>query len=605
MVFVGLSWLAVRTKSATMDEPLHAIGAYLHVFERDDRINPEDPPLWKYWAMAANRPDSLPVDLGNELYARALGNTELGARFAVQMLYVDPGPKRAAAESFLDRSRLMMLLIGVALGTLVAWWGWKIAGGTCALVATALFALDPNFIGHAPLIKNDVSITLCFVATACAAWSVGRAVRWWNTALLAVLCGAALATKFSGVLVLPIVAALLAIRLLMPAPWNVFGRAMQRLTSKLLVAAALMVLTAAGGALVIWASYGFRFDPTTIPGQGLNLQSVVDKTKGNIFFLSHGHRFPSESELAAMSTPAVARAVEFAINRRALPYAYLYGFLYTYQSSLVRSAFLLGEHRYDGWWYYFPLAMLFKTPVATLLAAVTAGALALWLRPRCVDLWTTVCLLVPAVVYGAAALGTNLNLGLRHVFPVYPFVFLLVGRVAAAAQLRWPREVRRGVFVLVTALAIETFAAFPNYIAFFNTPARPFRLNLLSDSNFDWGQDLPLLKQWQDANPSKPLYLAYFGSARPEAYGIGYFNMPGGYFLRQDVTWPDEPGAVIAISATLLQGTHLPPSLQKYYAPLRKTAPREILGSIYLFDVPDPPLPRITREDLDMAPESR
>jgi 4-amino-4-deoxy-L-arabinose transferase-like glycosyltransferase len=596
--FAGLSWFAVRTKSPTMDEPLHAVGSYLHVFERDDRINPEDPPLWKYWAMAPHRRGSFPLDLSNEDYVRALKNTELGARFAVQTLYVNPHADRARADEFLDRSRAMMLLAGVALGGLVAWWGWKIAGATCALVATALFALDPNFIAHAPLIKNDVSITLCFLATAFAAWSVGRAVRWWNILLLGLLCGATLATKFSGVLMLPIVALLLAFRAALRSPWHVFGRVRTSRATKLLTAAGLMFLTIVCGVTVVWASYGFRFDPTPIPEQQFNLQSLIDKTKENKYFLSHDHRFPVADELPAMSTPALARGVELALGRRLLPYPYLYGFLYTYQSSLVRSGFLLGEHRVDGWWYYFPLAMLFKTPLATLLSIATALVALILLRSRAADPWTTACLTIPIIGYGASAMATNLNLGLRHVLPLYPFIYLLIGRLATRAQARWPRAFKPAAAVLAAALATESFAAFPNYIPFFNAVSRPFRLTLLSDSNLDWGQDLPLLKQWQDQNPSKHLYLAYFGSARPDSYDIGYFKIPGGYFLRPDLIWPDEPGGVIAISATLLQGTHLPPSLQKYYAPLRTTKPRAVLGdSIYLFDIPQPPLPRITRQD--------
>jgi hypothetical protein len=262
--------------------------------------------------------------------------------------------------------------------------------------------------------------------------------------------------------------------------------------------------------------------------------------------------------------------------------------------------------RVTGWWYYFPMAILFKTPLVT----VGAIALALTLAVRRVtraaaitldDWWKLACLLTPVVVYTAFALRTNLNLGLRHMFPVYPFIFLLVGWSVASVRWRWFKQL---AIAMVMLLAAETALAFPDFIPFFNAAFKPHRLKLLGDSNLDWGQDLPLLARWQEANPGKRLYLAYFGSAPPDVYGIRYDKIPGGYFLRPDITWPDEPGAVIAISATLLQGIHVPPSLQKYYAPLRAMQPREILGgSIYLYDVPQPPLKRITWQDLANDPK--
>jgi hypothetical protein len=98
------------------------------------------------------------------------------------------------------------------------------------------------------------------------------------------------------------------------------------------------------------------------------------------------------------------------------------------------------------------------------------------------------------------------------------------------------------------------------------------------------------LAQWRRRNPTQPLYFGYFGTTDPAVYGIDYLNLPGGFWLGPQFTWPDTraPGVVV-ISATLLQGVNTPPSLRYYYAPLRSLRPREILGgSIYLFDLPLP-----------------
>src|SRR5687768_16166166 len=60
-----LAWTAVRTKAPTYDEPLHALGAWHHLHDGDFRLNPEDPPLWHYWAALSNGRDALKVDTAN------------------------------------------------------------------------------------------------------------------------------------------------------------------------------------------------------------------------------------------------------------------------------------------------------------------------------------------------------------------------------------------------------------------------------------------------------------------------------------------------------------------------------------------------------------
>ena len=145
--------------------------------------------------------------------------------------------------------------------------------------------------------------------------------------------------------------------------------------------------------------------------------------------------------------------------------------------------------------------------------------------------------------------------------------------------------------ILAFGLAGETAGAFPDYIPFFNVAAGGWRhgLELLSDSNLDWGQDLIVLAAWQRAHPRAPLYLAYWGTADPEFYGISYRNMPGGYIFGPppQPPEPEGPACVVAISATTLQGVYLSPFGRDYYRPFRMSKPREVLGeSIYLFDYP-------------------
>jgi hypothetical protein len=263
-------------------------------------------------------------------------------------------------------------------------------------------------------------------------------------------------------------------------------------------------------------------------------------------------------------------------QRHVLPEGWLFGFLYTYASTLRRAEFLMGTVGRTGWWYYFPLAILFKTPTATLAALMIAPFFVLrWLfaPPPTEDsacaaadvpsAWTLTALALPPIIYFLAALSTNLNLGLRHILPIYPYLFISLGAGAARLLKRSPGPAFGLIALLMLALLAETLCAYPNYIAFFNLPSHVLGdgSHLLGDSNLDWGQDLPALADWQKQNPGQLLYFQYFGTADPRAYDVHYINLKGGWpFAGTHDLDPTKPG-VVAISVSNLQGIYLPRDL--------------------------------------------
>src|SRR5439155_14313412 len=82
--------------------------------------------------------------------------------------------------------------------------------------------------------------------------------------------------------------------------------------------------------------------------------------------LSHPDQNPTDEEVRAWQPNIVVRAILFADDHKLLPASWLHGLLFTRASILLRRTFLCGQYSITGWWYYFPLAMLFKTPLATL-----------------------------------------------------------------------------------------------------------------------------------------------------------------------------------------------------------------------------------------------
>jgi len=381
-------------------------------------------------------------------------------------------------------------------------------------------------------------------------------------------------------------------RALLGRPWIAMGRIVASRARRLLVGVALLTWSALASLGITWLCYGERYEPTPNPAQRLNMPLIAKAAARTELIAQDPSREPTEAQILAHAPSAFTRTILFGDRHRLLPQAWLAGLLDTYATTRVRSAFLLGEVRREGWWYYFPLAVLFKTPLATL--AVVAGALVASLILRAarrgvgVEPWTAICLSVPVLAYGLSLITSNLNLGLRHALPLYPFAYVLVGVVVARLWRIAPRATGAACAALLLGLALETARAFPNYIPFFNVAFESRRLHLLGDSNLDWGQDLKLLARWRRAHPDVRLYVCYFGGVDPRYY------VPDIVALRgtdppdlPQLPAPDAPG-VVAVSATHLQGIYRDAATSAFYRELaRRERPVAVLGgSIYLFEWP-------------------
>jgi hypothetical protein len=277
-------------------------------------------------------------------------------------------------------------------------------------------------------------------------------------------------------------------------------------------------------------------------------------------------------------------------NRHELfPQAWIEGFLFLYATSFIRMTWLCGHAAMVGWWYYFPLAMAFKTPLSTLLGLCIALGFWSWRRWGVFVRywWALCCVVVVPVVYMTAAMTMRLNLGLRHVLPVYPYLFILLGVTAACAWRRRPGITAVAAVILLAGLATETCCAYPDFIPFFNIASGGTRngWRLLGDSNVDWGQELPALAQWINDHPGYQLQLIYFGTADPRYYGIHYVPIEGGYAPPDQRPGQSNLPPVLAMSVTAWQNPFLPEKglLQS----LQKRKPLAVLGgSMYLFDRP-------------------
>ena len=235
------------------------------------------------------------------------------------------------------------------------------------------------------------------------------------------------------------------------------------------------------------------------------------------------------------------------------------------QNSVGEPAYLLGQISQHGWWYYFPVAFLVKTPAGLLLAAA-ASALLVW-RLREHRRWA-MALAAIATAYMTLCMFSGITIGHRHLLPIYPFLFVLAGIVLS--------HYRKLAVALVLLVAVESLAVFPHYLAFFNWPSGGPRAGpkYLVDSNLDWGQDAGRLGQYLSRNRIGRVCLSYFGNADLLYHGVEYTRVPAR---------PEDADCVVAISATPLHGLYVG---RETYAWLRARKPTATIGhSIYLYDL--------------------
>lgn len=266
---------------------------------------------------------------------------------------------------------------------------------------------------------------------------------------------------------------------------------------------------------------------------------------------------------------------------------YLRSLQYAYNHSKYGDYnFLFGTFSPNGWFYYFIIAFLVKTPTATL--AIILLSLFLFLKNR-KQLMMYIYIIVPSFVFFLASLFSTVNIGHRYILPVYPFLFIFAG-LLLSGEFAKGKIFRILTIICVPLLVYSNFKTYPHYLSYFNMlgggPERGHRIFV--DSNIDWGQDLKFLKKFLDDNNIDEIYFAYFGSVDPGYYGIKYRFIPSSF--DRYIEGADEPyklklpipeRKLFAVSVTYLYESIA-------YHWLQAMKPDAMAGySIYIYDITD------------------
>jgi tetratricopeptide (TPR) repeat protein len=425
--------------------------------------------------------------------------------------------------------RLPILLISMIGGIFVFKWAKELYGSRSGIFALFLYAFSPNILAHSRLITHDLGVSVFILIALYQFWKLRDRVTMGNLILSGVSLGLALSSKPTAVVLLP---------------------------------------------LYFLYTFSIPISSSTI---GVSTKFFTNKRGGYI-----------------LSFIIILLIFVIALYVFILSHGLNLGCIRNYLMSLFdlsgqiqgRPSFLMGKTG-RGWYHYFLVAFLIKTPIPTIIFILMS--IIFFKKIRNKRLSDEFLLIIPILTIFGVASYSRFNLGLRHILPIYPLLFVFVSKVANLRFHRSNGVLSFLIFILCWWYLVSSLKIYPHYLAYFNEfiggPENGYKY--LVDSNLDWGQDLKGLKRWMEREEIKEIYLAYFGVASRDYYGIKYQYLPSlGSGLYRGYTLPlDLDREILAISATTLQGVYSP-GRRDEYSWLRNYKPIANIGySIFIYDI--------------------
>jgi 4-amino-4-deoxy-L-arabinose transferase-like glycosyltransferase len=554
IIFLQLALMA-SMNSATWDEPDHVYSAYMQAKHGDFGLNPEHPPLIKFLGALPllNMQFKMPPLQGRTYRLEEATN---GRDF----LFGND------ANTILFRVRLATSTITILLALMVFLAAQEMFGTGAGLIALSLIAFDPTLLAHSALMTTDAGGACFMFASIYAFYRYAKSPSKTRLVLVGLTVGLALASKHSCVLLFPMLLLLGVAEVAWPhaAQREKAATSLGKRSLQFAAALVIIVLLSVG---VLWASYGFRYAARV---DGLQLNPVVR---------AQFARVPSHVEGVVLA--------EFA-RLHLLPESYLYGFAHILIQSNAFTSFVLGTIYPRPVWFYFPIAMVIKSTLTFLiLFAITVWAIA----TRRLSAWREILYMaLPAAVYMAFAMAGGMNIGVRHVLPIYVFLSVLI----AGAAWKLVQRDRRWLYAVVALLvfqAISVVHAFPAYISYANEAAGgPSAVHtLLSDSSSDWGQQMKAVKHYTDAHGIKTCWFAYFGQGVAD---FSYYGIPCKPLITADSLYFDGPHDMppaidgpVFMSAGVLSGFEFGPGALNPYEHFKQLKPEAVVDyGVFVFD---------------------
>lgn len=595
ILVVASAFFMVRTayqEPATMDELAHIPSGYGYTKLLDYRLNPEHPPLIKALSAIPLLFQDIKFPTDDKAWKDDLnGQWDMGKKF----LY-ESGNN---ADNIVFASRIFPIILTLLLIILIYIWANELMGRWWALLPTLLFGLSPTIIAHGHYVTTDVGAALgAFFATYAFVRFLLSPKRG-NVIFAGIALGIAELMKFSNVLLLPyfiiigiifLIFERIRIKNLGSEEKEIYIKTKN--VKKYIVQFFVILIIAL---LVIFAVYAlFTFN---YPHE----RQIAD----------------SQKILESFSPQWIAKISLFFTESSFLrPLGeYFLGFLMVFQRATGgNTGYFLGEVSNLGWWYYFPVVFFLKETIPTLLI-ILFGTLF-----SCIHIFKGIkkerslikrfseylgtnfaefSMFIFIVIYWVYSMKSPLNIGIRHLIPTLPFLYILAtsglktafntlfssnqqgiqsiqSKNFSVAGYTYERTdtkkvtMRRiGLGILIVWLIGETLFASPYFLSYFNqiggSTFGGFRY--VADSNYDWGQDLKRLKIWveeknNDTDPNndiKKIAIDYFGGGNPTYYlgsdRVVDWNSVKGNPRTENIEWLAVSGNILVQASGKKMGT--------------------------------------------------
>ncbi len=535
-----------RMTSSTWDEPHHLFDGYT-IWKLDDyRLNPEVPPLVKLTAAIPllRMQLKVPENEGRPVPLEAFRD---GRRF----VFGNGG------DRVLFPARMACMGFTLVLGLLIYLAGEEMFGAIAGLFALALFVFDPNFLANGALVTTDVGSACCFLAAMYSFYRYCRKPGWTRLVLAGLVVGLALVAKFTGIFLTPMLVLCVVLEGVIARSPRIFWRRLGALA---------VVGTIAW--VVLWSFYGFRYKAAPA---GYELNPALTPY------------------LAMMYDQGDAHVLGILAKHRVLPEAYIWGLENTKNIAYEDASYFWGKVDLHGNWAYFPVGFLIKSTLPLLILLCLLPVAWRWgLKKRTRELGF---LFIPVLVYFGISMSSDMDIGLRHLLPVYPFLYVAIGGTAVMLMdkdWRWSMVLA----ALLCWQVVTSYRVAPAYMAYGNEawggPSKVDRY--LGDANTDWGQQLKAVKAYLDERHITDCWFAYFpdGAIEVSDYGIPCKRLPTSdslWWLDLPMKVPPEIEGTVLISAGDLEGIELGDGALNPYESFREIKPTTVIQhGVYVYD---------------------
>ena len=452
-IFATLLIFGAKGDSQTADESVHIASGYLYTLG-DHKFNGEHPPLVNYiggWFVRLLAKPDISQNHETEQY-----------KYGEFLLYQSGNN----ADYILFCARLNIIILSIILAVIIFLWAKELWGFWGGLISLLLFTFCPLVLANGRLATTDMGSVFYFVLFI---WTI----RWFfkkvgikRALVLGLVIGLSLASKFSNAITLPM-AVLLFLILLFAKKIN-FKQFIGYLSLSVIVSL-----------IVLWLSYF------------VVMQKQFADYKEQPYLMNH--TFLQGKTISNRYAQILLMPVD----------SYLGGFAFVREhSDKGHMSFLDGESKIEGWWYYFPKAVYYKTLIPTMILFVLS--LLVMVKIRAKNWLDEIYIFLLPVAYFLISLTSHLDIGIRHVMIIYPFAYLSIGRLAKVSfDRKWLNILSKIIiFGLIVWAVAESIYCYPNDISYFNQLAGGSKngYKILADSNVDWNQDLKRLKTYMGKN---------------------------------------------------------------------------------------------------------